>query len=63
MVVAFYCLATLDMLGVLESAIKAEEREEWGAWIWRHQVGTLLYRVLATRTHTRIETKYAISPP
>jgi hypothetical protein len=39
LVVAFYCLATLDVLGAVESSTKEWEREEWRSWLWAQQVG------------------------
>lgn len=41
MVVAFYCLAALDLMGLLETMTKEDEREEWRKWIWRQQIGML----------------------
>ncbi|KAF8315601.1 terpenoid cyclases/Protein prenyltransferase [Clavulina sp. PMI_390] len=42
MVLAFYCLAGLDILGrsVFESATKEDERQAWKTWIWRQQIRT-----------------------
>lgn len=39
MVLAFYCLAALDVLGMLESSTKEDERNAWREWIWQQQVG------------------------
>ncbi|KAG8799652.1 hypothetical protein FRC17_007073, partial [Serendipita sp. 399] len=38
LVIAFYCLATLDILGCLESATTEHERAEWRKWLWDQQI-------------------------
>ncbi|PVF92853.1 terpenoid cyclases/Protein prenyltransferase [Serendipita vermifera] len=38
LVVSFYCLATLDVLGAVESSTKEWERAEWRSWLWAQQV-------------------------
>lgn len=45
MVVAFYCLAALDILNTLERSTKEDERKEWVEWIWRQQIGMDLQAV------------------
>lgn len=39
MVLAFYCLAALDVLGLLETMTKEDERIAWREWIWKQQIG------------------------
>lgn len=39
MVLAFYCLAALDVLGLLETVTKEDERTAWREWIWKQQIG------------------------
>lgn len=39
MVLAFYCLAALDIMGNLETSSKEDERAEWRKWIWKQQIG------------------------
>ncbi|PPQ65900.1 hypothetical protein CVT26_000920 [Gymnopilus dilepis] len=34
---AFYCIGSLDLLGVLETSVPEGEREEWRAWLWNQQ--------------------------
>ncbi|KAL1677207.1 terpenoid cyclases/protein prenyltransferase alpha-alpha toroid [Schizophyllum commune] len=34
---AYYCLGTLDLLGLLESKTNEREREGWRAWFWEQQ--------------------------
>ncbi|KIY52428.1 terpenoid cyclases/Protein prenyltransferase [Fistulina hepatica ATCC 64428] len=34
---AFYCLGTLDLLGLLESKTTEIDRESWREWIWEQQ--------------------------
>ncbi|GJE97644.1 terpenoid cyclase/Protein prenyltransferase [Phanerochaete sordida] len=36
--IGFYCLGSLDLLGLLETKTKPEERESWAAWIWEQQI-------------------------
>jgi len=38
LIIAFYCLATLDVLGVVETSTKEAEREDWQRWLWLQQV-------------------------
>lgn len=36
--IVFYCIGTLDLLGLLDSGSKPHEREEWRRWIWEQYV-------------------------
>ena len=45
MVLAFYCLASLDIMGLLESSTREDERSAWQDWIWKQQIGTHTYTV------------------
>lgn len=38
MVVAFYCIGSLDLLGVLNEKTKEFERDSWKEWIWAQQI-------------------------
>ncbi|OBZ71710.1 Geranylgeranyl transferase type-1 subunit beta [Grifola frondosa] len=38
--VVFYCLGTLDLLGVVESKTSEIERETWRAWLWEQQTSS-----------------------
>lgn len=38
MTLAFFCLSAMDVLGVVEEKLAAEEREAYRAWIWAQQV-------------------------
>ncbi|KAG8811076.1 hypothetical protein FRC18_003676 [Serendipita sp. 400] len=38
LVIGFYCLATLDLLQSLDTAITPTEREEWRKWVWEQQI-------------------------
>jgi len=40
LVVAFYCLGSLDLLGVIEEEISSGDREAWKQWIWAQQART-----------------------
>ena len=42
LVIGFYCLATLDILGAIETATSEGEREEWRNWVWAQQVGMFI---------------------
>ncbi|KAF8903087.1 terpenoid cyclases/protein prenyltransferase alpha-alpha toroid [Gymnopilus junonius] len=33
----FYCIGSLDLLGLLESQVPSGEREDWRAWLWKQQ--------------------------
>ncbi|KAH9950677.1 terpenoid cyclases/Protein prenyltransferase [Amylocystis lapponica] len=37
MVIAFYCLGTLDLIGMLQEKSSAMERRDWRDWIWEQQ--------------------------
>jgi len=40
MAVAFYCIGSLDLLGLLEEKTTATDRESWREWIWeQHTTG------------------------
>ena len=32
---AFYCIGSLDLLGVIEEQIPASERQLWREWLWQ----------------------------
>ncbi|KAF9483403.1 terpenoid cyclases/Protein prenyltransferase [Pholiota conissans] len=34
---AFYCIGSLDLLGLLNEQISAQDRDSWRAWIWQQQ--------------------------
>ncbi|CAA7261529.1 unnamed protein product [Cyclocybe aegerita] len=34
---AFYCIGSLDLLGVLEDSVPVTDRELWRAWLWEQQ--------------------------
>ncbi|KAJ3512226.1 hypothetical protein NLJ89_g3640 [Agrocybe chaxingu] len=34
---AFYCIGSLDLLGVLEDCVPLTDRELWRAWLWEQQ--------------------------
>ncbi|KAI0315596.1 terpenoid cyclases/protein prenyltransferase alpha-alpha toroid [Amylostereum chailletii] len=48
MAVGFYCLGTMDVLGVLDKKISATDRESWREWIWGQQAGGTTYCALAS---------------
>ncbi|CCA74772.1 related to Type I protein geranylgeranyltransferase beta subunit [Serendipita indica DSM 11827] len=37
LVIAFYCLATLDLLGGVSDAISENEQADWRTWLWEQQ--------------------------
>ncbi|KAF8964331.1 terpenoid cyclases/protein prenyltransferase alpha-alpha toroid [Flammula alnicola] len=34
---AFYCIGSLDLLGVLEEQVSVQERDSWREWLWEQQ--------------------------
>ena len=34
---AFYCIGSLDLLGVIEEEISASDRQLWREWLWQQQ--------------------------
>jgi geranylgeranyl transferase type-1 subunit beta len=38
MAVSFYCIGSLDLLGLVDTDSSETSREEWGTWIWRQHV-------------------------
>jgi hypothetical protein len=34
---AFYCIGSLDLLGVIEEQIPASDRQLWREWLWQQQ--------------------------
>ena len=38
---AFYCIGSLDLLGVIEEQIPASERQLWREWLWQQQARRL----------------------
>ena len=43
MILAFYCIGTLDLLGVLEEEVSLKDRELWRDWIWAQQARMCLH--------------------
>ena len=39
---AFYCIGSLDLLGVIEEQIPASERQLWREWLWQQHARTTL---------------------
>lgn len=37
MAFSFYCLGTLDLMGVADTKISEVERKDWAEWIWAQQ--------------------------
>src|ERR1700722_20990981 len=37
MAVVFYCIGTLDLLGMLKERTSENDRESWRDWIWEQQ--------------------------
>ncbi|KAK7689911.1 hypothetical protein QCA50_006550 [Cerrena zonata] len=35
--IGFYCLGTLDLLGLIDEKTKEEERQSWREWLWQQQ--------------------------
>jgi len=48
LVIAFYCLATLDVLGAVDTAIPEIERKQWRDWFWAQQVGEYVQKLYVT---------------
>ena len=38
--VAFYCIGSLDILGLLEEKTTSTDRESWREWIWEQQTSS-----------------------
>ena len=34
---AFYCIGSLDLLGVIEEQVPASDRQLWREWLWQQQ--------------------------
>jgi len=41
MALAFYCLGTMDLYGMLDRKLSDTDRASWKDWIWAQQAGTL----------------------
>lgn len=39
MAVGFYCVATLDVLGIVNQKLKDQEKDWFRSWIWNQHVG------------------------
>ena len=37
-VVGFYCLGAMDLLGILDEQTKETDRDGWREWIWSQQL-------------------------
>jgi hypothetical protein len=38
MIIAFYCLSSLDVLDQLDAKSKKSDRDQWREWIWAQQI-------------------------
>lgn len=38
MTIAYFCLASLDLMGALEESTSEEERSRWIDWVWDQQL-------------------------
>ncbi|KAI0049451.1 terpenoid cyclases/Protein prenyltransferase [Auriscalpium vulgare] len=41
MAIAYYCLGTLDLTGLIDQKITVTDRDSWREWIWEQQAGGL----------------------
>lgn len=43
LVVGFYCIGSLDLLGLLNERTSSADREVWRSWIWDQYTSTISY--------------------
>jgi len=43
LVVGFYCIGSLDLLGLLYERTNSADREVWRSWIWEQYTSTISY--------------------
>lgn len=54
---AFYCIGSLDLLGVLEDQISAKDRQLWQEWLWQ-QYARRAHLILSPSPTTNLLTSH-----